>query len=126
MGRICRHTFPVWSRSRAGRAGCWCRRVSRQSYSEIAWRLAPFPYSLVPFSPNPLYRIPSARILILIRWHRPPAGRASELHFTYPAVLDPETPLCKSLIAARKSCGPCRKSETHPSAREKTDGARPG
>ena len=88
-------------------------------------RLAPFPYSLVPFSPNPLYRIPSTRILILIRWHSPLPGGASEFHFTYPGVLDPGTPPCKPVIAARKSCGPLEEIRNHPSAMEKTDGARP-
>ena len=107
--------------SRAGLLVLWgfATVIERESV-----RLAPFPCSLVPFSPNPLYRIPSRRILILIRWHRPLRGWASELHFTYPGVLDPGTPLCK-VIAARKSCWPLEEIRNHPSAREKTDGARP-
>jgi hypothetical protein len=55
---------------------------------------------------HPLYRIPSARILVLFDGIGSPLqGGASELHFTYPGVLDPGTPLCKPVIAAWKSCG---------------------
>jgi hypothetical protein len=39
-------------------------------------------------------------------------GGASELHFTYPGVLDPGTPLCKPLMAAWKNWGSARKSKT--------------
>jgi hypothetical protein len=42
------------------------------------------------------------------------------LHFTYPGVLDPGTPLCEPVIAAWKSLwGHTRKSETILAAREK-------
>jgi hypothetical protein len=40
-------------------------------------------------------------------------------HFTYPAVLDPGTPLCNSEIAARKSCGSLQEIRDHPSAGRK-------
>jgi hypothetical protein len=61
-------------------------------------RLAPLPYSLVPLLPllpEPLVPDSWRAYTKTVRWHRPLQGGASELHFTYPGVLDPGTPLCE-------------------------------
>ena len=72
---------------------------------------------------TPCTRIPSARILILFDGIGP--CRAGPVNFTYPGALYPGTPLCKSAIAGRNSCGPSSKSETILALGRNMDGAPP-